>query len=212
MELIDRAYYWVKVGDDEEVAQFFKASNAWSLIGIEEPCPVEDHPVVAGPLHVPVGDGAYGIFEVDKRMTKPMKGETHISLQWKGTHACMDINCKCGHHSHLDDYFAYYVKCGGCGQIYSLNEYIEAIPLTPEEIQKLAAGDRSNLVRTPEDVDLERAKIESLRAVMEVGGTLESKVEVDKDDPTLAHLLMIAHPPPGYEVLVVKTKDLPEKK
>lgn len=41
-------------------------------------------------------------------------------IQWKGTEVCIDLRCPCGHHGHVDDSFAYFVECGGCGAVYEL--------------------------------------------------------------------------------------------
>ena len=60
------------------------------------------------------------------------KGNPHGWVQWKGTNVCMDIHCKCGHHSHIDDEFAYNVKCPSCGTIYMCNGHIELIEITDE--------------------------------------------------------------------------------
>lgn len=45
-------------------------------------------------------------------------------IQWKGTDVCMDFYCDCGHHNHYDGYFAYYVECEGCKQIFELDTKI----------------------------------------------------------------------------------------
>ena len=47
-------------------------------------------------------------------------GDTHIFIQWKNTKACFDFNCECGSQFHFDGYFAYAVKCSGCGLIYEM--------------------------------------------------------------------------------------------
>lgn len=59
-------------------------------------------------------------------------GKPHGWVQWKGTDVCMDIHCKCGHHSHLDGDFAYSVKCPKCGTSYACNGHIELIELEEE--------------------------------------------------------------------------------
>lgn len=67
----------------------------------------------------------------------------HGWIQWKGTDVCLDLHCDCGINSHLDAEFAYYVRCPGCGQVYSCNGHIELVPLTPEETcvaESLACG------------------------------------------------------------------------
>lgn len=48
----------------------------------------------------------------------------HAWVQWKGTNVCMDIRCACGAMHHLDAEFAYYVKCGECGQVYECDGHI----------------------------------------------------------------------------------------
>jgi hypothetical protein len=42
-------------------------------------------------------------------------------IQWKGTDICMDFWCECDTHNHYDGYFAYYVECKGCKQVYKLD-------------------------------------------------------------------------------------------
>lgn len=64
------------------------------------------------------------------RTFQPEKtGAPHGWIQWKGTEVCMDFHCKCGAHGHLDAEFAYYVKCGACGQIYEMSGHVEAQPI-----------------------------------------------------------------------------------
>lgn len=53
-----------------------------------------------------------------------MKEENNF-VQWKGTDICMDFHCECGHHNHYDGFFAYYVKCAGCEQVYKMDESIK---------------------------------------------------------------------------------------
>lgn len=60
-------------------------------------------------------------------------GLPHGWVQWKGTDACMDIHCSCGHLGHVDDYFAYYVKCPKCGKQYFVNGHVELIEV--EELE-----------------------------------------------------------------------------
>lgn len=67
------------------------------------------------------------------RQTKPSKGQPHGWIQWKGTNVCMDIHCECGHHSHIDADFAYYVKCPACQKVYMVNGHVELVPLLPGE-------------------------------------------------------------------------------
>ncbi len=60
------------------------------------------------------------------------EGKPYGWIQWKGTGVCMDIHCKCGHHSHIDADFAYHVKCPSCKTVYACNGHIELIELEKE--------------------------------------------------------------------------------
>jgi len=53
-----------------------------------------------------------------------MKTENNF-IQWKGTDLCMDFHCECGTHNHYDGFFAYYVKCSGCGQVYKMDTTVK---------------------------------------------------------------------------------------
>jgi len=64
------------------------------------------------------------------RTFKPDETETpHGWIQWKGTNVCLDFHCKCGELGHVDGYFAYFVKCGACGQVYEMSGHVEARPI-----------------------------------------------------------------------------------
>lgn len=41
-------------------------------------------------------------------------------IQWKGTDACLDVRCDCGHDTHMDGDYLYYVRCPKCGTTYML--------------------------------------------------------------------------------------------
>lgn len=56
-------------------------------------------------------------------------------IQWKGTDVCADIHCSCGHMSHIDASFAYYVKCPKCGQHYGLCGDIKLVPVSEDELR-----------------------------------------------------------------------------
>lgn len=48
----------------------------------------------------------------------------HAFIQWKGTDVCMDFYCECGEENHFDGYFAYVVKCAGCGQEWEMPAFV----------------------------------------------------------------------------------------
>lgn len=56
-------------------------------------------------------------------------GVPHGWIQWKGTDVCMDIHCKCGESTHIDDEFCYTIKCKTCGTVYFCNGHIELIEI-----------------------------------------------------------------------------------
>ena len=60
------------------------------------------------------------------------KGEPHGWIQWKGTNVCMDVHCVCGEIGHIDESFAYHVKCPKCERVYFCNGHIELIELEKE--------------------------------------------------------------------------------
>ena len=54
-----------------------------------------------------------------------------VFMQWKGTDACLDLNCDCGTSSHVDGLFAYYVRCPGCLSIYEMPHDLTARKINP---------------------------------------------------------------------------------
>lgn len=56
--------------------------------------------------------------------TKPATSDADMFIQWKGTDLCMDFHCPCGAHCHVDASFAYYVRCGACGQVYQMGTQV----------------------------------------------------------------------------------------
>lgn len=83
------------------------------------------------------------------RETKPTEGSPHGWIQWKGTQVCMDIRCPCGKLGHVDDEFAYWIRCSDCGRTYWVNPHVELVPLTDEEAASLQGDGR--VVPTRED-------------------------------------------------------------
>lgn len=70
----------------------------------------------------------------DKAMFEEVERRTvvegpHAWIQWKGTNVCADIHCDCGHHSHIDEDFAYYVRCPKCHLVYAMGAYVKLVPL-----------------------------------------------------------------------------------
>lgn len=66
--------------------------------------------------------------------------EPHGWIQWKGTNVCMDIKCKCGALTHVDEDFCYHVKCGSCGQVYECGGHISLYPLDFEPEDTRTSG------------------------------------------------------------------------
>lgn len=61
-----------------------------------------------------------------------LKKDTNNFIQWKGTDICMDFWCDCGHQSHFDDYFAYYIKCNGCNRFFALEPRVQLVEVLQE--------------------------------------------------------------------------------
>ena len=60
-------------------------------------------------------------------------------IQWKGTDVCLDVHCpRCGFHSHYDGYFAYYVRCAGCGAVWELGTSVTLREWPPDVAPPIA--------------------------------------------------------------------------
>lgn len=57
---------------------------------------------------------------------QPEGSDAEMFIQWKGTSLCMDFYCECGRDGHINDTFAYFVECGGCGAIYEMGTQVIA--------------------------------------------------------------------------------------
>ena len=80
------------------------------------------------------------------KMQERYEGAPHGWIQWKGTDVCMDIYCVCGKHSHIDEQFAYHVKCPACHRVYSCNGHIEFILLEePPELCVVEGVDNEDI-------------------------------------------------------------------
>lgn len=108
---------------------------------------------------------------------------TNISLQWKGTKVCMDFNCQCGHHSHIDEYFCYYVRCPGCQAVYKLNSTIEAIPIPKSEEKDLPM---KPICET--DIIAQQKFMNAVRN----GAKVSTSVKRDENNPTVINIEMTA--------------------
>lgn len=63
-----------------------------------------------------------------KDILKPFPGTAaEVYIQWKGTDVCLDFHCPCGIDSHLDDSFAYSVRCVACGRTFDLGTQVLVI-------------------------------------------------------------------------------------
>jgi uncharacterized protein (DUF983 family) len=48
-----------------------------------------------------------------------------LHVQWKGTEACLDLNCVyCGHNSHFDGYINYAVECPKCRTRFTVSTHV----------------------------------------------------------------------------------------
>jgi hypothetical protein len=50
-----------------------------------------------------------------------------VWVQWKGTELCADFRCACGAQGHIDDGFAYTVRCGACDQVWVLPQTLKLV-------------------------------------------------------------------------------------
>lgn len=60
-------------------------------------------------------------------------------IQWKGTSACVDVHCKCGHLGHVDADFFYFYECPSCHTKYAVGQNIKLIELTKEQVAEVEA-------------------------------------------------------------------------
>ena len=63
---------------------------------------------------------------ITKTKTKQitMKAEDNF-IQWKATDVFIEFTCKCGEYNNYSGFFAYYVKCSGCDQVYKMDTKIK---------------------------------------------------------------------------------------
>lgn len=76
-----------------------------------------------------------------------------IWIQWKGTGLCADFRCACGAEGHIDEYFAYSIRCGACGQVWLLPRAVGLVKIedATEGDQKWHGPDDAKDVRMDDD-------------------------------------------------------------
>ena len=66
------------------------------------------------------------------------QGEPHGRINWGNTNVCIDLRCKCGHHSgHYDGPFFYFWICPKCQTRYAVGRHIKLIALTEEQSKEI---------------------------------------------------------------------------
>lgn len=59
---------------------------------------------------------------------REFRKQPHAWIQWKGTNVCADIHCECGHLSHYDGDFMYFIRCPNCRRIWEVGSHIALYP------------------------------------------------------------------------------------
>jgi len=90
--------------------------------------------------HDPVTDWPDQPLEYDKDV--PDEGEGHAWIQWKGTNVCMDVQCRCGAHGHVDADFAYFYHCQRCGTTFCVGQTVRLYPIDQSAAGKIIADGR----------------------------------------------------------------------
>ena len=75
------------------------------------------------------------IFGACEAADAEVRAGPHAWIQWKGTDVCMDVSCSCGKMSHVDDEFAYYVRCPHCGQVFAMCANVRMVPVEASEVE-----------------------------------------------------------------------------
>lgn len=117
---------------DAVVGVAIKTSRPLGTSGLDHTRESDDDLIAAAGEYVTVecSDGLDPFAKVDGAGDKtPPYGW----LQWKGTDACVDLYCECGHHAHVDAEFLYAWRCSQCGQVYGLCAVIQLVPLSDGE-------------------------------------------------------------------------------
>lgn len=75
----------------------------------------------------------------ESKITIDKDADSYGWIQWKGTDVCMDVHCVCGYSGHIDEDFAYFIKCPSCGRYYEVSGFVklyEHNDLAPDEKQR----------------------------------------------------------------------------
>jgi len=129
------------------------------------------------------------------RMQETYADVPHGWVQWKGTSVCMDVYCKCGNQSHIDNDFVYNWQCPYCGTVYMCNGHIEMIEVT-------ADPSSMGIIRHPEREDWDGTANVVLNRPVTVS---------DKTYPTGTAALWVGNGPDGVVYLSMVGPDLSDE-
>lgn len=73
-------------------------------------------------------------------MTITTVADVNIFIQWKGTRACMDLTCFCGHLNHYDQLFLYFAQCSKCKTVFKLGTSVSVAVATPDQYDEWGVG------------------------------------------------------------------------
>lgn len=73
-------------------------------------------------------------------MTIATPSDASTFIQWKGTNACMDLTCFCGHLNHYDQYFLYFAQCSKCKTVFELGAEVSLKVATPDQYEERSVG------------------------------------------------------------------------
>jgi hypothetical protein len=80
-------------------------------------------------------DRSRKMFESIYSQDQDIEDYPHGWIQWKGTEACIDLHCECGHHGHFDGEFFYFYECPKCQRRYAVGQNVKLILLTTEQCE-----------------------------------------------------------------------------
>jgi hypothetical protein len=77
----------------------------------------------------------HNVFLKCEEADREVRAGPHAWIQWKGTNVCMDVHCSCGNLGHVDDDFAYYVRCSNCGKLWAMCANVRMIEVIAEDVE-----------------------------------------------------------------------------